>query len=759
MNASSSNPAIAELLAQATWLRRLAVQLVRDEHAADDLTQDTLLAALESRPRGEGSLRPWLARVLRNRVTERFRRGAALARRESEASRDEALPSSDELVARGELQRRLVEAVLGLDEPGRTLVLLRYYEGLEPTEIARRLGRPAGSVRVQLHRALARLRAHFANVEDGDDALDWRAAFLPLVESAAEVGGAAGPLASLAAPASLALMSTLLKIALPVSVLGVLAWFLGGLGAPVSSGTKGTAAPPTPVVATGPGPSGEVTEEDRVQVQHQLEERPPARASAGVALSDTPGSSRVAGSLRVARSREALRAFALELRVPGHTPEALVTDGNGRFRSEESYPGGPVQLVLLDHPEQDLRLHSGAREMERLEQPEVRSLEFVAGDELTIELDPRLELRVNLRGPPAITAALELAHLDLVMKEGLDAWRLTTPLRRDDRGAWVRFPRLMPLDLDSAAGVELGVQSADGLWAARTGAPREVRRHRRPLRLTLEPSGRLEVLVPWPGSQPDGLVVTLDHVKLTPDSGAEHERASLFASSGLEGGTYELAVWSATSEITRREVSVQPGEVRREVVELTAPDAREPLELRLTSESGGFHGIVRFAALAPDGERYSGEKVLWSEEDGVWVGRGSILAPPGDYELVPFLSNVSVPWDPSTRQVTVPGPTAELIALDGGATESLALTVLDAQTGEPLSEADVALHPGGEPVLFNRPSKQASSATFTWNDVHGPDSATWQVELEGYEPRTGDWLSATRTGDGRQLEVLLGRDS
>ena len=38
------------LLAQTAWLRRLTGALVRDPHAADDLMQETVLAALSAKP-------------------------------------------------------------------------------------------------------------------------------------------------------------------------------------------------------------------------------------------------------------------------------------------------------------------------------------------------------------------------------------------------------------------------------------------------------------------------------------------------------------------------------------------------------------------------------------------------------------------------------------------------------------------------------------------------------------------------------------
>ena len=85
-------------------------------------------------------------------------RAAGRAAREREVAREEALPSSADLAARAEVQRNLVDEVLRLDDPYRSLLLLRYYEGLDVAEIARRRDSTPGSVRGQLSRATALLR-------------------------------------------------------------------------------------------------------------------------------------------------------------------------------------------------------------------------------------------------------------------------------------------------------------------------------------------------------------------------------------------------------------------------------------------------------------------------------------------------------------------------------------------------------------------------------------------------------------------------
>jgi DNA-directed RNA polymerase specialized sigma24 family protein len=64
---------VSDLLAHGAWLHRLAHHLVHASGAADDLVQDTWVAALRARPDRAQPLRPWLAEVLRNLVRNRAR--------------------------------------------------------------------------------------------------------------------------------------------------------------------------------------------------------------------------------------------------------------------------------------------------------------------------------------------------------------------------------------------------------------------------------------------------------------------------------------------------------------------------------------------------------------------------------------------------------------------------------------------------------------------------------------------------------------
>ncbi|QDU65239.1 sigma-70 family RNA polymerase sigma factor [Engelhardtia mirabilis] len=159
MGSRGSTPvAIDELLAEVGWLRALARRLARDSAAADDLTQGTLVAALEHPPSRGEPLRPWLSTVLRNLLRAGHRSDDRRRRRETDAARAEALPAQVDVLAQFEEQRRLAELVAALGEPYRSVLLRHFYRGESAAQIARVTGRPAATVRSQLARALTRLR-------------------------------------------------------------------------------------------------------------------------------------------------------------------------------------------------------------------------------------------------------------------------------------------------------------------------------------------------------------------------------------------------------------------------------------------------------------------------------------------------------------------------------------------------------------------------------------------------------------------------
>ena len=177
-NSSELSPEF--LLDNAVWMRRLARTLVRDASRADDIVQQTLLAAVEHGRSGSEASRGWLGTVLRNLVRRSHREDQRRAQREhAVARRDVSWSAPEKLAERVELQRQIASMVLELGEPYRSAIILRYFHGLSPRRIAQEEGVAVTTVRSRLSRALAKLRRRLDGQYDGDRQA-WRAVLLPL---------------------------------------------------------------------------------------------------------------------------------------------------------------------------------------------------------------------------------------------------------------------------------------------------------------------------------------------------------------------------------------------------------------------------------------------------------------------------------------------------------------------------------------------------------------------------------------------------
>ncbi len=179
---------IAEWIERHAWVRALALSLVADANAADDLVQETWLAALERGPANETGLRGWLATVMRNLARQRWRTARRRDARERSVARDETVADPSQVFERFESYELVAAAVRELDETHRRVILLRYFDGLTPRQIATTLRVPHDTVQTQLRRALERLRAKLDR-RTGDRAT-WIASVAPLAQLAKSSRGA-----------------------------------------------------------------------------------------------------------------------------------------------------------------------------------------------------------------------------------------------------------------------------------------------------------------------------------------------------------------------------------------------------------------------------------------------------------------------------------------------------------------------------------------------------------------------------------------
>lgn len=169
---------LESLLTHREWVARLARSLVDDASVAEDVAQRTWLAVLQRPLMSRSDDRSWLGSVVR-RIAHTARRSDARRRtREGASGGREPTPSVADTVAEMSTHRELVEQVLALAPERRDVVLLRYFEGLPPREIAQRLGIPAATVRTRLHRAIEQLEGRLESRLGGRHAMI--AALLPL---------------------------------------------------------------------------------------------------------------------------------------------------------------------------------------------------------------------------------------------------------------------------------------------------------------------------------------------------------------------------------------------------------------------------------------------------------------------------------------------------------------------------------------------------------------------------------------------------
>jgi RNA polymerase sigma-70 factor (ECF subfamily) len=156
---------MAQLARDWTWVQPVVAAFIRGlvprHHDAEDVLQSTAVALVHRYADYDPS-RPFVAfaiGVARFEVL-RFRRKTGRQRATFDTDAVEAVAAAFEEVAPvvGEVQSALWQCVERLQGRVREVFALHYVEGLEPGEIAVRVGRPASAVSVALHRGRTAVR-------------------------------------------------------------------------------------------------------------------------------------------------------------------------------------------------------------------------------------------------------------------------------------------------------------------------------------------------------------------------------------------------------------------------------------------------------------------------------------------------------------------------------------------------------------------------------------------------------------------------
>lgn len=157
-------------------LFNVALGLLRHHADAQDATQDALLSVVRRLDtfRHESAVSTWMTRIVLNACKDQLRKrkrrpATAFSALNGAASRDAGTPTADRFeqlrepspaagVETHERHQRLRDAVAGLEESFRVVLVLRDFDDMDYAQIAEALELPLGTVKSRLFRARLMLR-------------------------------------------------------------------------------------------------------------------------------------------------------------------------------------------------------------------------------------------------------------------------------------------------------------------------------------------------------------------------------------------------------------------------------------------------------------------------------------------------------------------------------------------------------------------------------------------------------------------------
>lgn len=148
------------------WIYTFAVYSLGNHEEAQDATQEVLIKLWQHMDELKAETVPaWLRRVTQNACIDAVRRRRAYSARVVGGGQDDMIvhavsgePTPEAALEATELRGRIGDAVAGLDEPYRSIVILREIQQFKYEEISDVMELPLNTIKSYLHRARRMLR-------------------------------------------------------------------------------------------------------------------------------------------------------------------------------------------------------------------------------------------------------------------------------------------------------------------------------------------------------------------------------------------------------------------------------------------------------------------------------------------------------------------------------------------------------------------------------------------------------------------------
>lgn len=498
-------------------------------------------------------------------------------------------------------------------------------------------------------------------------------------------------------------------------------------------------------------------------------------------------------------SGNAVPSFWFAAVDPSGRSELLVTDADGRFRSESPFASGDVKLELRDHADPDA-FESDAKDAQPWRQG--RALRLTRGKVASAhpsasEIVVPISTGPTYRFDATLPEGTEPSEFVVVFEHGADhasgemrRRRRTgpnllfgeafaddlialnaTPLRGDGE-LWARFFALFSFGLDEVGPPwPIEVRSLDGWWRGAGSVNTITSGREERLFVEFERCGQVAGRI----VDADGRALPHADVTLVPTRGDERRRPRAaagdadgqFAFAWLPPGDYVVRATHDDNVSGSIELTARTGEVVHPEVVLRPPAGSVDVEVTLRTTSGEPVplGVVSLESLNDPRTSFEIVATAGSSPAGFAGSVRFANVPVGRYEArltVHGVASIFDPqstlprlWLPDRLELDVTAATsAELLCLDDAPTRDLTFRVFDAETDAPIDRPGV--------VVWMKSVHEMNRLLPEWPDprfANVPQNAPlrWVVRKDGYRAAVGDASAFVRSPDGDQAVVRLER--